>query len=402
MESIKNVDVKGKTVFLRVDFNSTIIDGHVQLSGRLKAHSETAAQFADRGAKVVILSHQGRPGKSSLVPLVEHAEIASVLTDRTVKLLRWFKDYETPIKNMKEGRIVMLDNTRLISEENGEKTPEEHGESFFIKKLAPLGDMFVQDALSVCHRSQATVVGFSPHMPCYSGPVLEREIDALDKAIGAQGNKLLILGGAKTEDSITLMKYMLESNCCEGVLLGGLMGEVFLKATGIDLGAKEGYADTKGLEFREFVPNAKELLEKHKGKIYLPQDVAIVMEGSREELMVKDLPSEKILRDIGVHTQKEFVGKIKDAKSIVWNGPMGMYERPPFIKGTKAVAKAIAQGDAFSLLCGGDTELAMKKCGQEKQDYSYVSLAGKATLKYLSGATLPGIQILNGEKKGGS
>jgi len=401
MESIKHADVKGKTVFLRVDFNSTIIGGNVQLSGRLKEHSQTAADLADRGAKVVILSHQGRPGKSDLVPLVEHAEIASVLTDRTVKLLRWFKDYETPIKNLKEGRIVMLDNTRLIAEESEEKTPEEHAKDGFIRKLAPLGDLFVQDALSVCHRPHATVVGFAPHMPCYAGPVLEKEVAALDKAINNKGKSLLILGGAKTKDSIKLMKYMLEHDCCEGVLLGGLMGEVFLKASGVDLGAKEAYAETKKLEFSEFVPNAKELLDKHGEKIHIPSDVAIVMEGSREERKVSGLPSEKILRDIGSETQKAFAKEIKAAKCIVWNGPMGMYERPPFLKGTTAVAKAIAESDAYSLLCGGDTELAMKKSGQEKQDYSYVSLAGKATLKYLSGSKLPGLEVLNGKKKGG-
>ncbi|MCR4368671.1 MAG: phosphoglycerate kinase [archaeon] len=392
-KSAFDFDLKGKTVFLRADLNSSVVEGRVVISSRLREHSKTIYALSEEGAKVVVLSHQGRPGEEEFIGLKRHADHIRKFIDKPLKFVKWEDDYVSEIKAMKDGEVIVLDNARFQKEEQEKKTPEEHAEDGFIKKLGVLGDLFVQDALSVCHRGHATVVGFKKYMPCAVGPVLEKEIDALEK-LEEQGNgsKLLVLGGAKLSDSVKLLSGMLENGMTNKVCVGGLFGELFLKAKGVDFGAKEEFFAKN--EFADLVPEAKKLLEKYGDKIILPSDLGLEKNGKRAEEQVKNLPSKNTPMDIGIQTTEEFKRIVRESSLVVFNGPMGVYEKPQFAIGTKKVLEAIAFHRCFSIIGGGDTERALTSFGLLPQDFSHVSLAGKALLQYLSGIPLPGLEVL--------
>jgi len=395
-KSIFDYKLKGKTVFLRADLNSSVVEGRVVISSRLREHSKTIYALSEENAKLVVMSHQGRPNEKGFISLERHAHFIKKFIDSPVKFVKWEDDFETEIKNMKNGEIILLDNTRFQKNEQQKKTAEEHGEDEFIKKLGPLGDFFVQDALSVCHRQHATVIGFKKYMPCVIGPNLEKELIALNELENGKHHKLLLLGGAKLKDSVNLLAGMLENKLCDKVCIGGLFGDLFLKAKGIDFGAKEEFFKEKGLN--ELIPQAKEILEKYKTKIVLPIDLAISIQGKvRKEIPLNELPSEYVPKDIGRSTTELFKKEIRAADMVIFNGPMGVYEKKIFAIGTKKALESIAFHRCFSIIGGGDTERALTKFGLLPQDFSHVSLAGKALLQYLSGKPLPGLEIL--EKK---
>jgi len=398
--------LKGKTVFLRADINSSVVEGRVVISSRLREHSKSIYALSEEGARVVVLSHQGRPGEYEFIPLKRHADHIRKFISRPVKFVKWEDDYVGAIKAMKDGEVIVLDNTRFQKEEQEDKSVQEHSKDDFIKKLGPLGDLFVQDALSVCHRPHATVVGFAPYMPCVVGPVLGKEIEALDKLKDTKKKgKLAVLGGSKLSDSVGILKGMLESGMSDEACIGGLFGELLLKAKGVDFGAKEKFFAEKG--FAKLLPDAKKLLEKHGTKIILPTDLALEVPAAngkgngpfpkRKEINVSDLPSEFSTMDIGTQTTEAFKKKIRASQVVVFNGPMGVYEKTRFSVGTKKILEAIAFHRCFSIIGGGDTERALTSFGLVPQDFSHVSLAGKALLQYLSAEPLPGLEIL--EKK---
>ncbi|MFH1391515.1 MAG: phosphoglycerate kinase [Candidatus Diapherotrites archaeon] len=392
-KSIFDFDLKGKTVFMRTDLNSSVVEGRVVISSRLREHSKTIYALSEEGAKVVVLSHQGRPGEEGFISLKRHADHIRKFIDKPLKFVKWEDDFEKEIKSLKDGEVIILDNTRFLKDEQVKKTPDEHAEDETIKKLGALGDLFVQDALSVCHRSHATVVGFKKYMPCVVGPVLEKELEALEKLEdGASNGKLLVLGGSKLKDSIKLLKGMLENGMANKVCVGGLFGELFLKAKGIKLGAKDSFFTEKG--FDELIPKAKELLDKYSEKLILPQDFGLDDNKKRKEIKVEELPSDLNSMDIGTETTEIFKKEIRDSKVVVFNGPMGVYEKEKFSVGTKKVLEALAFHRCYSIIGGGDTERALTSFGLVPQDFSYVSLAGKALLQYLSGIPLAGLEIL--------
>ncbi len=400
-KTIFDEKLKGKTVFLRADLNSSVVEGRIIISSRLREHSKTIYALSEEGAKVVVLSHQGRPGEDEFIKLKRHADFIKKFTGKSVKFVKWDADYVSEIRSMNEGSIIVLDNTRFQKEEQEDKTPQEHAQDHFIKKLGPLGQLFVQDSLSVCHRSHATVVGFKQYMSCVAGPVLAREMEALAKLDGAKkGKRLAVLGGSKLSDSVGILKGMLASGMCDSACIGGLFGELFLNAEGINFGAKEKFFAEKN--FEKMLPAAKELLKKHGEKIILPVDLAVeVTNGSskpgsakRKEIKISELPSEFSTMDIGRETTELFKKKIRESDVVVFNGPMGVYEKTKFSIGTKKILEAIAFHRCFSIIGGGDTERALTAFGLVPQDFSHVSLAGKALLQYLSADPLPGIEIL--------
>ncbi|MEK6958146.1 MAG: phosphoglycerate kinase [archaeon] len=395
-KNVFDYPLKGKTVFLRADLNSSVVEGRVVISSRLREHSKTIYALSEEGAKVVVLSHQGRPGEEEFIELKRHADFIKKFVDRPVKFVKWEADYVSEIKNMENGDIVVLDNTRFIKEEQEDKTPEEHANDPVIKKLGPLGDLFVQDALSVCHRPHSSVVGFKKYMPCVVGPQLQRELEALDKLNGkGSGNRLVVLGGAKLSDSVSLLEGMLDNNLCNKACVGGLFGELFLKAQGVDFGAKEKFFREKG--FDKLLPKAREILKKHSAKLILAKDFGIEEprdSGKRKEAQLKELPSKFDTMDIGRETSELFKEHIRGASVVVFNGPMGVYEKKAFAVGTKKVLEAIAFHRCYSIIGGGDTEKALTSFGLVAQDFSFVSLAGKALLQFLSGEPLPGLEIL--------
>ncbi|MDO8634412.1 MAG: phosphoglycerate kinase, partial [archaeon] len=237
-----------------------------------------------------------------------------------------------------------------------------------------------------------TVTGFVK-LPRFAGPVLERELVALEKLDNKNEPKLLILGGAKPEDSISILGSMLEKGYCNEVCLGGLFGEMFLAAKGTKFGKKDKFLQEKG--YAKVEGEIKKILSKHRDKIILPVDLAASNDGNdRKEIRVNELPTDMDIMDIGRETTEMFKKKIRSSKIVVYNGPMGVYENPIFSIGTKKILETIAFGRTFSILGGGDTERAIFALGLLPQDFSHLSLAGKALLEYLAGEKLPGLEIL--------
>ncbi len=392
-KSIYDVKIKGKTVFIRADLNSSVVEGRPVVSARIREHAKSLYYLSEEGARVVVLSHQGRKGEPEFIPLNRHAGMIRKLIGKKLIFVKWDEDYKKKIKELKNGEIILLDNTRFLDIEQAKgKSAEDFSKEEPIKSLASVGDIFVQDALSICHRKQATVIGFSPLLPSYVGPVLQKELEALEKLEEVKDSKIAVLGGAKPEDSIELLKSMLEKGTVDKVLLGGLFGELFLKAKGIDFGKKEEYFKKKG--YGQLIPLIKEVYEKYKEKIILPVDLAVNEGGDRKEIKVEDLPSKYSTMDIGWNTVELFKPKIRAAALTIFNGPMGVYEKKEFSLGTKKILEAVAFCRTYSLLGGGDTERALTTLGLLPQDFSHVSLAGKALLSYLAGEKLPGLEVL--------
>ena len=392
-KTIFEAPLRGKTVLLRTDLNSNIVEGRVVVSSRLREHAKTIYSLSEEGAKVVVMSHQGRKGDPDFISLRRHADFIKKFVDKNVNFVTWKEDFIGTIKKMDDGDITMLENTRFLDIETQEKlTSAEFSKATPIKELSEVGDYFVQNALSVAHRNHATVTGFVK-LKCFAGPVLERELVALEKLDNKNEPKLLILGGAKPEDSISVLGSMLEKGYCNEVCLGGLFGEMFLHAKGTKFGKKDKFLQEKG--YAKVEGEIKKILSKYKDKIILPVDLGASNGGEhRQEIHLKELPTEMDIMDIGRETTEIFKKKIRSAKIVVYNGPMGVYENPSFSIGTKKILETIAFGRTFSILGGGDTERAIFALGLLPQDFSHLSLAGKALLEYLAGEKLPGLEIL--------
>ena len=393
---ISQQDVKGKTLLLRCDLNSNVINGKIAVSARLREHAQTIKQLAVAGAKLVVLAHQGRKGDADFISLQQHSAALEKLVGKKIKFFGWNSNYVAEIGLLKESEIVLMENTRFLDAESEEKSPEEHAQTDFVKKLASVSDYFVQDALSVCHRSQASVVGFSTLLPCFAGQVLEKELLALQKIAEVKEKRLLVLGGAKPKESIEVLESMLGQGKIDEALLGGLLAELFWCCQGIKFGAKEKFFEEKKL--LGLLPNCSKIFEAFSEKILLPIDFALDCNGKKKNLLVEQLPSEYSTADIGEKTILAFCKKVSGASVIIFNGPMGVYEKKYFAIGTKKVLQAISKSKAFSILGGGDTETALGQLGFKQEQFSHVSLAGKALLEFLAGKELPGLAALEAGK----
>lgn len=390
---IYDADVKGKTVFLRVDLNSPVVEGRVIMGSRIREHAKTIYYLSEEGAKTVVLSHQARPGEEGFISLRRHAVKLSKILGRDVKFCAWEDDCPAAIKKLRNGEILLLDNTRFRKEEMAEASAEGHAKRGFVAELAPLGDLFVQDALSVCHRSHASVVGFSAKMPSYAGCYLVKELEALEKLERIKGRRLLVLGGAKPGDSLKILSKMLGTGRADSAVAGGLFGELLVSASGKNFGEKEKLFEKKG--YSKLKPELKKVLLRFKGKIFLPVDFAVSGKGSkREEISLSQLPSSLSTSDIGKKTIALFKEKIRRSDVAICNGPMGVYEDKRFSIGTQKILEAVAFSRTFSIVGGGDTEKAFSALGLLPQDFDFVSLAGKALLAYLAGEKLPGLEVL--------
>ena len=393
LKPITEVEVKDKTVIVRADLNSSVKEGKIIAGARLKEHSKTFSFLSSKKAKTVILSHQGRKGRDDFISLKNHLPILSELTGKEIFFSTWGEDFKKKISSLKTGEILLMENTRFLDFESEEKTPEEHSKQELISSLASVSDVFVLDAFSVSHRSHASVVGFIPLLPSYSGPVLDSEITNLDKAMNFQEPpRLLLLGGAKPEDSLKTLSFFLKENKTDKVLVSGIFGELFLAALGKKFGKKDSFFESK--KYFSLIPQIKEIYAVFKEKIVIPKDFALDKKGKRENLLVEELPSDFISKDIGENTIKEFTEEISKAKLIVFNGPPGVFEEKEFSFGTKEILKEMSQSSGFTFLGGGDTGTALIALGFTLDQFSFVSLSGKASLKYLSGKKLVAIEAL--------
>lgn len=385
-------NVSGKTLVVRLGLDSSIENGKIVVSERLREHAGTVAFLCKKGARLVLLAHQGRKGNEDFFSLEQHAKELSKLSKTKIFFCSWKEDFVSAIKNMKFGEAILLDNTRFNDDEAVEKTPEEHSKSPWIRKIAAASDFFVQDALNACHRAHASVIGFRPLLPCFAGPALEKEIKALESFESVEKNRLFILGGAKIEDSVKMIRFLLENKKADVILLGGLLGELFLKSKGIALGAKDNFFAQNGLD--RLVPDAQDVLQKFPGKIFLPLDIAVEEKGKRKEILCVDLPSSSSIMDIGKRAVSAMKSQIGKCDFFVFNGPLGVFEKKNFAKATKEIFMEFKKSKKPGILGGGDTETALQKLGFSTRDFCHVSLAGKALLEYLSGKKLPGLEIL--------
>ncbi|MEM3546025.1 MAG: phosphoglycerate kinase [Candidatus Bathyarchaeia archaeon] len=388
----------GKTVLVRPDFNVPIDPNSKKIldDSRIRDHVETIRELCVKGARVVIIAHQGRPGDPDyLESLKEHAEVLSSILDRPVKYVHdlFGEEAKNAIRSLKPGEVLMLKNVRSFPEEAKDKTPEEHSKSKLVQELAPLIDVFVLDGFSVAHRGHCSVVGFAPVKPVCAGRVMERELNALSRVFEKPEKPMVcILGGAKAEKTVTIVEYMLKNNIADYVLTGGLVSQLFLTAKGVNLGDVN-IEVLKRKKLYELIPKARELLEKYGGRVKLPVDVALDVDGKRVEIEVFKLPSEKPISDIGVKTTEEYGKLLSNANSILVSGPLGVYEKEAFIEGSKRVFEAVASTRAYKVAGGGDTAAVLRKLNLYDK-FDYVSLAGGAFIEYITGEKLPGVEIL--------
>ncbi|MBU0590790.1 phosphoglycerate kinase [Candidatus Micrarchaeota archaeon] len=403
MRKIADYDVSGKKVLVRVDFNCPVENGMISGDTRIRAHAKTIKELSDRGAKVIVLSHQGRVGRDDFLNLEQHAKALHRVLGKDVLFVDDIvgNNAQHAISKLKNGEILVLDNVRLL------KCEIEHpdGDGEIVYHLSKITDYFVLDALSVAHRNHSSVVGFCRKMPCFVGDIMAAEIDAVDK-VRHGTDVTFILGGSKVDDSFKIMSTWLSNGKAKEVLVGGALAVLLLRANGYNVGESENYLKNSNLSDK--IPKAKELLDKFDGKIVLPIDVGLSIrtenptDGSsiitREDVLISNINKGQIW-DVGDATIKKCHDIINNSHYIVMNGPLGVYEIDDFARGTKKILESIANCDAFSLIGGGHTITAIDKFGINSNHFSYVSLSGKALIKYICGEELCGITALEENEK---
>jgi phosphoglycerate kinase len=396
--TLDDVKVNGKVVLVRVDFNSPV-DPETQKileDTRIRAHAETTIrELSEKGARVVILAHQGRKGDPDFIPLKQHAEILGKILKKPVKYVDdlYGEKAKAAIRSLRNGDILVLENVRTFAQETKEGTPEEHAKTDLVKNLAPLASLFVNDAFAAAHRAHVSIIGFTAALPSVAGRIMERELKSLGKVLEKPEKPcVFILGGAKADDSLEISKYVLENKIADYVLTGGVVGQVFLAAKGVDLG-KPNMEYLKKQELMDLVPGIRELEQKYADSIKVPKDVAVEVNKKRREIAVENLPTEYSMFDIGAGTVERYGKIIRKAKTIVVSGPMGVYENSEFTFGTKQILEEIANSKAYSLAGGGHTIGALQEFKLAKK-ISYVSTAGGALMEFLMGKKLPGVAAL--------
>ncbi len=396
-KTLDDVDVKGKTVLVRVDINASLDeDGVPQPSERIRSAAETIGELSDKGAKTVVLAHQGRAGDPDFTSLENHAKMLSQILEREV---RFIDDIFGPaarsaISELDNGDILLLENVRFLAEETLKRDAQEHSKSFLVQKLSPLIDIFVNDAFSAAHRSHASLVGFTPILPKVLGRTMERELSSLSRAMeNPEKPCVYVLGGLKPEDAFKVMAHGLETGSMDLALTCGVVGRLVLLAKGVDTGPRDREFFEKK-NFLSFLDQARELVSDFPERVKAPVDLAAEKDGERVEIDVEDLPTDLEIFDIGSKTAEEYRKTILSARTVVMNGPAGVYEREPFAVGTRRILEAIAESDAFSLMGGGHTITAMEKLGFSADQFSYVSIAGGALISYLGGEKMPAVDAM--------
>ena len=392
-KTVKDLDVRGKKVLVRVDFNVPLSKeekGKIADDARIKAALPTINYLSENGAKVILMSHLGRPkGEAnpdfSLKPVADYLKneykdkFAFIPSDEVVD-----EKVKEEVNKLDDGQIALLENTRYRKEET------KNGEDF-AKELASLADLYVNDAFGTSHRAHASNVGVASILPSAVGFLIEKEIEVMGKALEAPDHPFVsILGGAKVSDKIGVIENLITK--VDTILIGGGMAYTFLKAMGKEIG--------KSLLEEDKMDLSLELIEKAEAngvEILLPVDVVIadkIEAGVDTEIVdIDDIPVDKEALDIGPKTAKLFAEKIKAAKTVVWNGPMGVFEIKEFSNGTNEVAKALADSDAVTIVGGGDSALAIEMAGL-KDKITHVSTGGGASLEFLEGKDLPGITAI--------
>lgn len=391
--TIGDFDVDGKAVLLRVDINSPMSGDTIFDDKRLRSHSLTIRDLVNANAKVVLMSHQSRPGKNDFTTMKPHATRLTRILKRRVKYVDdIFGSYAiNTIKQMEPGEVILLENVRFFSEEILNRTPEEHAKSIMVQRLAPQFDLFVSDAFGAAHRSQLSIVGFTEVLPSCAGRVMQKEIEALNRALGSEKPCIYVLGGDKVNDSLTITERVLKQGSAEKVLTSGVVANTLLAAKGYDLGQKT-METIERIGYTEQIPRAKQLIEEYGERIVLPVDVATCKDNERVETNVEECNDECPVSDIGIETIVQYCAEIKSAKTVVINGPAGIFEEEQFALGTEEILRAAAESE-FAVIGGGHITAALERLGLEDQ-MGHVSTGGGACIEFLAGGSLPGIETL--------
>jgi phosphoglycerate kinase len=398
--SLDDVRLSGKRVLFRVDVNSPLHPetGAFLDDSRLRGIVPTLRALSD--AKVVIISHQSRPGKSDFTNMSGHAERMVRILGRPVRFIPDVCGEVAleAIRSMINGEIIFLDNVRMHPEEMAlsRATPEELAKSQIVATLAPEFDAYVTDAFAAAHRNSPSLSGFAEELPCFAGRLMEREISALGLAVTDPPRPyVVILGGAKADDSLRVAINLIERDVVDTVAFVGVVGNMMLWASGIDIG--EGNQDfirnTLGDSFEETWSAARHLLTDHEKLLFLPSDVAVERDGERIPMKVEELPTEDPIYDIGLETLMRLRPLLLDANCILWNGPASYFEKPQFAFGTIEILNICTESAALTIVGGGHTSALVSSRGVSDK-ISHNSTGGGACLTMLSGARMPVIEAL--------
>ncbi|WP_003540450.1 phosphoglycerate kinase [Desulfotomaculum nigrificans] len=387
-KSVRDIDVKGKRVFVRVDFNVPLDGDKITDDTRIRKALPTIQYLIDQGAKVILASHLGRP-KGEVVEKYRLTPVAKRLSELLGKEVIKVNESVGPepqqaIANMQPGDVLLLENVRFHAEEtkNDEK---------YARQLAQLADVYVNDAFGAAHRAHASTAGIAEYLPGVAGFLMEKELEMLGKAVtNPERPFVAIIGGAKVSDKIGVIENLLTK--VDSLIIGGGMANTFLKAQGYNVG--------KSLLEQDKVDLARELMERAKSRgvdLLLPTDVvvALAMEPTARQKVVPvaEIPDDWMVLDIGPASAEKFAAVVQKAATVVWNGPMGVFEMEPFAKGTEAVARALANSNATTIVGGGDSVAAVNKTGVADK-ITHISTGGGASLEFLEGKELPGVAAL--------
>lgn len=386
-------DLRGKRVLVRSDFNVPLDGTAITDDGRIRAALPTITRLADAGARVILMAHLGRP-KGTVDPAYSLAPVAARLGELLGKPVTLASDLVGPsaaetVAGLGDGDVALLENVRFDARETS-KVEAERGE--LADELAKLADAYVSDGFGVVHRKQASVYDIALRLPHAAGELVFKEIDSLRKATDdPERPYAVVLGGAKVSDKLGVIKNLLDK--ADILLIGGGMAFTFLKAQGYEIGTSLLEADQ--------IETVKGYLETAQDKgveIVLPVDFKVTPEFSKDAVptvVAKDaIPADQMGLDIGPESEALYGSRIASAKTVVWNGPMGVFEFPQFAGGTKAVAGAMSASDGFSIVGGGDSAAAVRLLGFDESTFSHISTGGGASLEFLEGKELPGIAVL--------
>lgn len=404
IKTLDEFEVSGKTVLCRVDMNQPVdkTTDTLKSINRIRACAPTLKELSDKGAKVVVMAHQGSDIEyKNFYTTRPHAKVLEELLDRPVKFI---DDVCGPaaraeIKALKDGEILVLDNVRFESEEQTlfelklRLSHEEQAQTHVVRMLAPLGDLYVCDAFAAAHRDQPTLCGFEQVMPSAMGRLFEEEYCAVSKVMESPEHPcVFILGGSKISDAFMMMETVLSRGIADTVLTGGLVANILLAAAGEEIG-EGSLAFIRKSNYEDWIEKIKPLYEKYKEHIVLPKDLAYVENGERKEAKVGEIPEKAGLVDIGHEAVAEYRQYILDAKTVCVNGPMGIFEEEITEYGTKGVWEALADSEGYTLIGGGDSVTATEKYDL-KERMSYICTAGGALIRFLSGEELPVVKAL--------
>jgi phosphoglycerate kinase len=388
----------GGRVLVRLDLNSPVEDGAVQDNRRFERHAETLDALLADGHAVVCMAHQGRPGRETFVSLAEHADILASHLGRDVAFVEDTCGDAAleAVESLDAGEVLMLENVRMCEDELPERPAEDHADSAFVRALSPAVDAYVNDAYSAAHRAHASLVGFAETLPSYAGLVMEAEYGANTSIATREfdGDVTMVVGGTKVTDVVEVMEAL--GDRVDTFLLGGIAGELFLRADGHPVGRDVGGSDRFDDQWAENRDTVEALLAERRDAIRLPTDLAVEDEhGERAEVNVADVDEKTTdFLDVGHRTTADYRPVIRDSAAVFVKGALGLFEDERFSYGTVSVLDAVAETDCFSVVGGGDTSRAVGMYGLDGADFSHVSIAGGAYIRALTGEPLAAVEAL--------